>query len=232
MLLKICGMRDEANIRAVLKTIPYAVKPAMLGFIFYERSPRFAEKYGYAVSPDVVRSLRKSVQTIGVFVNAKRETILETVQRYDLCGVQLHGAETPSFCRDLGEELAMLSGKMLSGNTPNNKILLLKAFSIALESDFEDIPSYEGAVDYGLLDAKGLQYGGNGTTFDWSLLQKYEANIPFFLSGGIGNENVEDIKNLRHSQLIGVDVNSRFETAPALKNPAKLAEFALALNAA
>jgi phosphoribosylanthranilate isomerase len=209
MMLKVCGMREEANILAILDT-KRKIKPAMLGFIFYDRSPRFVSN---TLQPDFMRTLGERVQTIGVFVNADIQTIVATVERYHLRGVQLHGAETLAFCSEL---LTVL---------PNNTTLL-KAFSIAEKQDFLRVADYKDCIDFALFDTKGAQHGGNGTRFDWALLQEYKAEVPFFLSGGIGLEHAAEIKHIRHAQLAGVDVNSRFETAPAVKNVEMLAHFA------
>jgi phosphoribosylanthranilate isomerase len=209
MLLKVCGMRDQANIHAILEG-----KPALLGFIFYDRSPRFV---GDTLQADVMRNLGEQVQTVGVFVNAELHIIMEAVERYHLRGVQLHGTETPAFCSRLRSVLP-------------KGVILLKAFSIATKEDFMRVADYEQCIDFALFDTKGAQHGGNGTRFDWALLQEYHAHIPFFLSGGIGLEHVEEIKQIRHAQLVGVDVNSRFETAPAVKDAEKLVLFAQELR--
>jgi phosphoribosylanthranilate isomerase len=205
MMLKICGMRDKVNIEAIL-----TVKPALMGFIFYDRSPRFV---GETLSPDFTRLVGRQVQTIGVFVNADILTISTTVERYHLGGVQLHGSETPEFCVELREALA-------------KDTLLMKAFSIATNEDFMRVADYQSYIDTALFDTKGVHHGGNGTRFDWTLLNDYHADIPFFLSGGIGLEHVSEIKQIRHHQFVGVDVNSRFETSPAVKDVKILTQFA------
>lgn len=209
MMLKICGMRDEVNIKAIL-----TVKPDLMGFIFYNRSPRFV---GDMLSPDFMRSLGKHVRTIGVFVNADILTITTIVERYHLGGVQLHGAETPEFCSALRETLA-------------KDTLLMKAFSVATNEDFMRVADYQSHIDTALFDTKGAHHGGNGTRFDWALLNDYHADIPFFLSGGIGLEHVSEIKQLRHTHFVGVDVNSRFETSPAVKDVEMLSRFAKELQ--
>jgi phosphoribosylanthranilate isomerase len=213
-------MRDEANINAVLEALNHAdnevIKPAMLGFIFYEHSPRFV---GDALEPDFMRTLQQQVKTIGVFVNASEQTILQTVERYHLCGVQLHGKETPVFAATLKEKLPKDS-------------LLLKAFSIAEKQDFMSVTEFQGMIDYALFDTKGAQHGGNGTRFDWTLLDEFHAPVPFLLSGGIALEHAKELASLRHPFLRGVDVNSRFETAPALKSASMLAEFVTQLASA
>jgi phosphoribosylanthranilate isomerase len=214
MMLKVCGMRDEDNICDILDK-QREIKPTMLGFIFYDRSPRFV---GRLLQPEYMHSLGDTVETIGVFVNADIQAIVHTVECYRLRGVQLHGTEMPDFCAEL---------KAMLPNTTS----LLKAFSIAEKHDFMRVVDYEQYIDYALFDTKGAQHGGNGTRFDWALLQEYKAKIPFFLSGGIGLEHVAEIRQIRHAQLVGVDVNSRFEAAPALKDVEMLARFAKEIHA-
>lgn len=219
MMLKICGMRDEANIQAIMQTFAkhsvMTIKPAMMGFIFYEHSPRFV---GTMLNPDFMLHLRTLLKTIGVVVNANEHYIAKIVDQYHLCGVQLHGQESPEFCKHLRSLLPQ-------------ETLLLKAFSIAEKQDFKSIEEYSGAIDYVLFDTKGTHHGGNGTRFDWSLLKHYSAPIPFFLSGGIGLEHEAEIKQIRHEKFIGIDVNSRFERTPAVKDVEALVKFASAFEA-
>ncbi|TAE31914.1 MAG: phosphoribosylanthranilate isomerase [Candidatus Kapaibacterium sp.] len=221
MLFKVCGMRDEANIHALLRVFQQEIsaktnlspKPIvpLMGFIFYAQSPRFVGNEN-TLKPEMMRLLREHVQTIGVFVNAEKEEIAVKADQYSLAGVQLHGTETPDFCRELRSILPQ-------------EMLVLKAFSIAEKHDFISVASYEGMIDYALFDTKGAQHGGNGTRFNWALLDEYTAAIPFLLSGGIDRVHAEEIKQIRHAQLAGLDINSRFEDAPALKNVEKIGQF-------
>lgn len=200
MLLKVCGMREPDNILAVAQ----AIRPDYMGLIFYPPSPRHVSY----LSPDVLHQLPASLRLTGVFVDAPLSDIRQAVRTYGLRAVQLHGLETPDFCQTCRETLS---------------VEVLKAFSIATPNDLQPIAYYQKAVDFALLDTKGQQVGGNGVTFDWRILQDYSVELPFFLSGGISPENWLEVKQLHHPYLAGVDVNSRFELRPALKDVAQLA---------
>jgi phosphoribosylanthranilate isomerase len=200
--VKVCGLRDEQNIEALLR---HSLSLDALGFIFYPKSPRFV---GESLRPDFMRSLGQHILTVGVFVNADVDMILHTIERFGLGAVQLHGEEMPDWCTNLRERL--------ESNFPN--VQIWKAFSIATRDDFAPISLYDGMIDVALLDTKGVAHGGNGTRFDWSLLDDYSSPTPFLLSGGIAPEHAPEIKNIQHTRLLGIDINSRFETAPALKD--------------
>lgn len=207
--VKVCGLRDEANIEALLAT---SFPPDALGFIFYPKSPRYV---GESLRPDFMRFLRQYVCTVGVFVNASPDTILQSIENFGFSAVQLHGAETMDFCTNLKERIKLMFPALQ----------IWKAFSIATAEDLRAIAQYESIIDKALLDTKGAAHGGNGTRFDWSLLKEYSSHIPFFLSGGIALEHAAEIKKIQHPYLYGVDINSRFETAPALKDVATVHGF-------
>ncbi len=195
MILKVCGMRNDKNLLALQE-----VHPDWIGLIFHPRSPRYVERR--IDHPGDSR-------LIGVFVDAELEFIQQKVIDFRLDGVQLHGSESPEFCRqffDLG-------------------LLTLKAFSIGSTFSFPDIEKYEGSCHYYLFDTKGEQPGGTGLRFDWKLLDEYRLDTPFLLSGGIGPESVTEIREFRHERLAGVDINSRFEDGPAMKNIHKIKTF-------
>lgn len=205
--LKICGMREPENMSRI-----GALQPDYLGLIFFEGSPRNVSGEIFQVDQKVKRT--------GVFVNASEEEILEKVQKYKLGAIQLHGEENPEFCKDLKKKLS-------------EETELIKVFGIKEEFDFSKLKPYEGVVDYFLFDTKGKNKGGNGVMFNWTVLENYPSTTPFFLSGGIGPEDVEAIKELYHTfqkrqkeQLFyGIDVNSKFETAPAVKDAESLKIF-------
>lgn len=199
-LIKICGMRDSQNIQEVA-----ALKPDFLGFIFYPKSPRYA----VTVDKAVLEALPAGIKKVGVFVNESVEQMRQIAQEYGLDALQLHGGETPLQCLQLREE----------------GYLLFKAFSIAEASDFDILEDYDGCCDYFLFDTKTPQHGGSGQKFDWSLLDNYRGETPFFLSGGIDLDDVEVIKNIKHPKFVALDVNSRFEIEPALKDVVKLKRF-------
>ena len=175
-----------------------------MGMIFWPKSSRFVT--------DVPSYLPKQVRRVGVFVDASLEDIRQHVSDYQLDLIQLHGKETPAFAEAL---------KPLS---------VIKAFNIADAEDLKQTKAYEGIVDYFLFDTKGKVVGGNGEKFDWSVLSSYHGETPFLLSGGIGPDDVEAIKSFRHPKCIGIDLNSRFETEPGMKDIGALREFLSELN--
>lgn len=208
MKLKICGMKFPENILEITK-----LKPDYLGFIFWEKSARFFDLQ----LPEIPNSILK----VGVFVDATLEDIISKINQYNLNLVQLHGKESVAFCEKLKSEI-------------DNKIEIIKAFSIDSEFNFEQLKEYTIVCDYFLFDTKGKLPGGNGTTFNWEILKKYTLKKPYFLSGGIGNEEITRIKEFINSDIskfcIAVDVNSKFEIKPALKNEKELSQFKKILN--
>ena len=183
-------MREYENIQAVSSLLP-----DYIGFIFYAKSPRYAGDI-----PDVFDDLPESVIKVGVFVNASSTEILEKKKKYGFGIVQLHGDESPGDCKVL----------------KSNGLKVIKAIAVSMESDIQKCNEFENVVDYFLFDTKGKNYGGHGVTFDWGFLKKYKLQIPFFISGGIG---LDELKVLpEYEQLIGVDLNSKFEIEPGLKD--------------
>ena len=200
MNIKVCGLRDAENLKEVA-----ALNPDFVGFIFYDQSPRFV---GDGLDVDVVRALPRSIRKVGVFVNASPESIIRNVKKYDLQYVQLHGTETPDFCKNL---------KMRGLN-------IIKAFRVDELFNFSMLNNYKNQCDFFLFDAKGEQPGGNGFAFDWSLLNKYDNDKPFFISGGIGVDNLADLEQIRHLKLYGIDINSQVEVSPGMKDVEKIRE--------
>lgn len=201
--LKICGMRDAANIAEVA-----AVQPDYLGFIFYDQSPRYV---GQDFDPGV---LPASIKRVGVFVNEKQEKIIRTAGEYQLDFVQLHGTETVQQCESL----------RAAG------IDVIKAFPVDHNFDFDTVKPFRNCVRYVLFDTKGTYFGGNGKTFNWLLLRKYDQFIPFFLSGGLSPENVSDVSELKNFNIHALDVNSGAEVAPGIKDIRKVKEFKQRIN--
>ena len=199
-VIKICGMKFPENIQAVA-----ALQPDFMGFIFYPKSPRYAEP----LDEEILQLLPKSIKKIGVFVNENLENILTIVYKYKLDGVQLHGSENVEICRKLKD----------SG------LLVLKAFPIADESNFRVTKTYEGACDFFLFDTKTEAYGGSGVKFDWQILNEYKGETPFLLSGGIAPDDAEAILAIEHPKFAGIDLNSKFEVKPGLKNVEVLRQF-------
>lgn len=197
--LKICGLKHPDNILEVAQLLP-----DYMGFIFYEKSPRYCN----AILPEVP----KSIQKVGVFVQASISEIITKVKNYNLDLVQLHGGESVSFCQEL---LATLHLEKLE------KVQLIKVFSVENELDTKHIATFETCCDFFLFDTKSPSYGGTGNAFDWSILQHYSSAKPYFLSGGISLENLTVIKQLNHSPY-ALDVNSKFEDVPGVKNSTQL----------
>ncbi len=195
MIVKVCGMRDSENIRAVEKT-----NADLMGFIFHPKSPRFV-----ASLPEYMPKKQKRV---GVFVNASLEQILAKAQTFSLEYIQLHGDEAPAFCSEL----------------KNRGLKVIRAQRITNADDIIRAESYNMA-DLMIFDTKTELYGGSGKKFNWQLLENYKGCVPFLLSGGIRSDTFEEIKAFFHPQFAGIDLNSGFEISPALKDVGKLNNF-------
>lgn len=197
MKIKVCGMRDADNLAALAQ-----LKPEFVGFIFYDKSQRYVGD----MDESIAKSLPKAIKKVGVFVNANPDYIHRMVKKYDLQFVQLHGQETPDVCRVL---------KMRG-------ISIIKAFSIDESFNFSSVNNYKPHCDYFLFDTKGQNPGGNGIAFDWGILSRYDNEKPFFLSGGLSLDNIAQVADLEGLNIFGLDVNSKFETTPAMKDIAML----------
>ncbi|RFS15396.1 phosphoribosylanthranilate isomerase [Emticicia sp. C21] len=199
MKLKVCGMRDAENIKALVE-----LKPDFIGFIFYDKSPRFV---GNTLDAELIQSIPREIRKVGVFVNATVDYILQNVKKYGLNYVQLHGNETPDFCKNL----------RMKG------INIIKAFRLDESFIFSQLNNYKPHVDFFLFDAKGDGYGGNGIAFDWSILKKYDNQKPYFLAGGISLGNLDELASITPKPY-SLDVNSKFEIEPGVKDIEKVAE--------
>lgn len=195
-------MRDPVNIAGVLA----ATSPDYLGFIFYPKSKRFV---GFRPLPEVLAVVPDSVKKVGVFVDETLETVLLISDHWNLEAVQLHGKESPEFCEQL----------KIRG------LIVIKAFSIDESFGFEALEAYRQSCDFFLFDTKGLLPGGTGQKFNWQVLSNYQLDRPFFLSGGIGPDDSNLINELRHPQLLGIDINSGFEISPAVKDVERIRIF-------
>lgn len=187
-------MTEPANLAAVA-----ALRPDFLGFIFYPHSRRYV---GAQLSKLELDQLPAGIRKVGVFVDDTTAQIRARVAEFALDMVQLHGHETPAQCAELRQA----------------GIPVIKAFGVGAEFDFTQLNPYVGQVDYFLFDTQGGQPGGNGTAFDWSLLTRYRLPVPYFLAGGLAPEHAPVLRNLQLPGLFALDLNSRFETAPGLKN--------------
>lgn len=186
-------MKHPENIRNVA-----ALQPDFMGFIFYPKSPRFAEP----LDVSVLNALPPTIKKIGVFVNESLENILTIASKYNLDGVQLHGTEMVNMCMELRK----------AGH------IVIKAFPVAEAYNFKVTKAYEGACDYFLFDTKTDAYGGSGLKFNWGMLDEYVGETPFLLSGGIAADDAEAILKIEHPKFVGIDLNSKFEVSPGLKN--------------
>ncbi|WP_410503656.1 phosphoribosylanthranilate isomerase [Flavobacterium sp. LB2P53] len=192
--IKICGMKYPDNIIEIGSLLP-----DYMGFIFWEKSARYFD--------GVIPNLPKSIKKVGVFVNERTEVILAKTNKHDLQAIQLHGHESVAFCQELKNKI-------------DRKIDIIKVFSVDDSFDFEELKPFETVCDYFLFDTKGKLPGGNGTTFNWKVLEKYPSSKPFFLSGGIGIDEMSAINEISKTNLplYTIDVNSKFEIEPGLKN--------------
>jgi len=196
--IKICGMREPENILAVAE-----LKPDFIGFIFFPDSPRVATDY---LNKEIMAKLVPQITKTGVFVNADFDDITETVRKYSLDTVQLHGNETPELCCRLRDSL----------------IPVIKAFNIHESSNFKICSQYISFTDYFLFDTLTPLNGGSGNKFDWRILENYTFGHPFFLSGGITPNDAVNILKITNPSFTGIDLNSRFEIKPGLKDIEKL----------
>lgn len=198
MIIKVCGMREPENIRAV-----EALGIDLMGFIFWPRSSRFVgEKPSY---------LPRNCRRVGVFVDAALPDILAAGEDFRLDVIQLHGHESP-------EAIAALKA-CIPG------VCVVKSLAVAGLEDLEQTEDYADVCDAFLFDTKGRLPGGNGRQFDWSVLQRYQGRLPFLLSGGIGPDDAQRIRAFQFPGCIGIDLNSRFETEPGVKDVDALRTF-------
>ena len=216
MIIKVCGMRDGENIRQVAE-----LGIDWIGMIFWDKSPRNVTMVPThaGIIPDRGSLSAKgegNLKRVGVFVDEMAQNIITRVVSFKLDLIQFHGHETPTLIRNLRRTL---NPDICPG------IQFIKAISIASCEDIAQYKDYEDCVDYFLFDTRCKTVGGSGQHFDWSLLESYDGEKPFLLSGGIGPDDAEKIKSFRHPKCIGIDLNSRFESEPGLKDITKLKQF-------
>lgn len=213
-------MRDADNIRDIS-----ALGVDMIGLIFYPPSPRYVQQFssGAGIIPDYAPDMGKTPLRVGVFVDDMPQNIVTRVYNYKLDYIQLHGNEPR-------ETLENLRATIDPDIKP--KIKIIKAISVSSAEDIKKYKEYIGAADLFLFDTKCKTVGGSGELFDWQILQAYDGDVPFLLSGGIGLDDAERIQNFHHPKCIGIDLNSKFEIEPALKDVEKLKQFLVNLNSA
>lgn len=200
--LKVCGMKFASNIAAVAD-----LKPNYLGFIFYDKSPRFIND----VSAELIKYIPAEIKTVGVFVDEDLEHVKEKIKLLNLKAVQLHGSESTTYCKEIKDCF--------------NDLEVIKAFGVDEDFDFSILNNYLNVVDFFLFDTKTKEHGGSGKTFNWQILEKYDFNKPYFLSGGVDLEHASAIANFEDSRLYALDINSRFEVEPGLKDVERIKEF-------
>jgi phosphoribosylanthranilate isomerase len=202
MQIKVCGMRNPENILALIDQ----VKPDWMGLIFYPKSPRY-------VLDSAAAELRSvDIKKVGVFVNETEENILRKIEEFDLSAIQLHGQE---------------SVELVEAMRQKNHAEIWKVFSIQNRIDWDELKGFLPFVDRFLFDTASASHGGSGQKFDWNILKTYPFDKSFFLSGGLDEESLEEILELAREipALGGVDLNSKFEDSPGLKNIGALKNF-------
>jgi phosphoribosylanthranilate isomerase len=227
MKLKVCGMKYVENIQQVA-----GLQPDYLGFIFYEKSKRNFE--------GIIPELSKGIKKTGVFVNEMLEIVISLVEEYRLDAIQFHGDESAEYITTLQNKLEERSRLFIEENKQikkkknqhyisDHKVEIIKVFGIKNSFNFDILKPYLEVVDFFLFDTKGKERGGNGTKFDWQVLESYPFKKPFFLSGGIGLTDVDNVLSFLRRQeskyCYALDINSKFETAPGKKNIEELTKF-------
>ena len=227
LLIKVCGMRDADNISEVSQ-----LDIDLMGFIFWNGSKRCVKMIPSraGIIPDYseerLRSARQGksftavqpegIRRVGVFVDEMPQTIVTAIYNYHLQYVQLHGQESPVMIGNLKRTL-------IPDIVPDIKVI--KAISVAGKDDVARYKDYEGLVDLFLFDTRCPTVGGSGSHFDWDVLSAYDGHTPFLLSGGIGPDDAERVRQFDHPMLAGIDLNSRFETEPGRKDVERLRTF-------
>ncbi|MDF1549631.1 MAG: phosphoribosylanthranilate isomerase [Bacteroidales bacterium] len=182
------------------------IQPDYMGFIFYPKSKRFMAD---SLDSEILKAIPKSIKKVGVFVNESAEVILSMVEKFRLDLIQLHGNESSDFCNMLYI----------------NKLILIKAFQLHQKFDFGTLENYKSSCQYFLFDTQTPLYGGSGHKFDWKILYHYDNDKPFFLSGGIDLEDAHKILNIKNLNIHAIDINSKFEIEPGMKNIEKVKKF-------
>lgn len=207
MNIKVCGITEMKQLQQL-----EGLDIDFAGLIFYKDSPRYV---GDKLPKKEVKKADFDLKKVGVFVNPELIEVLDAIDEYGIQVVQLHGDESPEMCEDLGSEVEVIKAFRLKGNEDIDKLVM----------------PYDGVCDYYLFDkATDYTLGGSGQQFDWSILTKAKIEKPFFLSGGIGIDDVAKIKAFKHPDIFGVDINSKVESAPGVKDMSKLLQFKMAMK--
>jgi phosphoribosylanthranilate isomerase len=194
--LKVCGLKNPQNIKEIAE-----LEPAMMGFVFHKGSPRdvSSDQFNYEIP--------SQIEKVGVFVDSDLLYVESVIKRFQLNAIQLYHEDLKPFQR------------------LRAKVKLVKAISIGSRSDIYKTRAYLQDCDLFLFDAKGENAGGNGIKFNWEILETYSGGTPFFLSGGIAPEDASLIKEFKHKNLIGIDINSKFELSRGIKNTELVKQF-------
>jgi len=211
MKVKVCGMREPDNLQTLLQ-LPID----FVGFIFYDKSPRYVADDVLARWIQEKEEAFGNAKKVGVFVNSEIDAMLNRVHDYRLDFVQLQGEESPEYCQEL-------STFWQTGSVRSAQII--KAFGVGDDFDFGATAPYEPHCAYFLFDTKSRYYGGSGHRFNWETLDQYRGEKPFLLGGGIDEKAAPELRALQHPQFAGVDINSKFEFAPGLKDTKKVSRF-------
>ncbi|MBO4658884.1 MAG: phosphoribosylanthranilate isomerase [Prevotella sp.] len=234
MIVKVCGLRVAQNIREVS-----ALDVDWIGLVFWKDSPRYVTQISSrgGFIPDytsidtempklggkpIFGNQENKPKRVGVFVDDMPQNIVTRVANFKLDFVQLHGEESPVMIQNLRSTLEPDIRK---------NVKIIKTISVASADDFAKCKPYVGLVDYFLFHNQCEQKGGSGEKFDWNLLDAYDLDVPFLVSGGIGPDDVEVVKAIKHTQFAGIDINSKFETEVAVKDAERIKAFVEALRA-
>jgi phosphoribosylanthranilate isomerase len=199
--VKVCGMTDPGNVGEIV-----GAKPDYIGFIFFPESPRFT---GEEPDKKLFSGIPPQIKKVGVFINEDNQTIINNAISFGLNMIQLHGNESVKACGDL----------------KSSGLGVIKVFSIGERFDFKSILKYMQVCDYFLFDTRGEKHGGSGKKFDWKILEAYTIDKPFFLSGGIDEGDAGELRSIVNRGLFAVDINSRFEISPGIKDFTKVKKF-------
>ncbi|HUR65145.1 MAG TPA: phosphoribosylanthranilate isomerase [Chitinophagaceae bacterium] len=208
MNIKVCGITEMKQLQQL-----DGLDIDFAGLIFYKESPRYI---GNKLSGKELKKADLDVKKVGVFVNPEMIEVLDAIDEYGLEVVQLHGDESAEMCEDLSSEVEVIKAFRVSDNADIDKM----------------VAPYDAVCDYYLFDTGGLKesFGGTGQKFDWTILTKAKIEKPFFLSGGIAVEDVVRLKAFKHPDIFGVDINSKFETAPGVKDMSKVLQFKMGMK--
>ena len=204
MIIKVCGIKYKENIEFLRSS-----NIDMVGLNFYKPSVRYIDS---SIPPSIFDSFPDRIQRVGVFVNEEKETLLDLASTFKLDYAQLHGDEDAEYCNAIAVHLP-----------------IIKVFRIEEEFDFEQLTDYMSA-SYFLFDTQTKHFGGSGRKFDWRILKQYHHPKPFILSGGIGPSDVQQLQEINHPSFAGVDINSKFESSPGLKDHILLSDFISQFN--